>query len=174
MNSYAHLSEAIREGAKLSEQAFGDLVEGDKKCAIGAALEALGLLEKVSETGNVPGLLFQQYTYLGQTVACPRCRQQFDMGLACVHLNDDHRWTRESIADWLAQQEEKLGYRDAPPRKGSHQHREAQACRLPQRQVMFKDAGTVKTISRSTSRIAPRADGLPPGRRGSRPRLHSC
>jgi hypothetical protein len=26
------------------------------------------------------------------------------------HLNDDHLWTREQIADWLESEEEKLGF----------------------------------------------------------------
>ena len=33
---------------------------------------------------------------------CPAgCKKQIPIGAMIVHLNDDHRWTREQIADWL-------------------------------------------------------------------------
>jgi hypothetical protein len=34
---------------------------------------------------------------------CPAegCRKRLYLAALLVHLNDDHRWTREHIADWL-------------------------------------------------------------------------
>ena len=35
---------------------------------------------------------------------CPAedCRKRISLAALIVHLNDDHRWTREDIAAWLA------------------------------------------------------------------------
>jgi hypothetical protein len=36
-------------------------------------------------------------------VACPACprREPVSVSRTVVHLNDDHLWSREAIADWL-------------------------------------------------------------------------
>jgi hypothetical protein len=35
--------------------------------------------------------------------SCPEgCRKRLFLGAMILHLNDDHRWTREAIARWVA------------------------------------------------------------------------
>jgi len=85
------LAEAIRRGiAKAPKQCFGAINRGfNATCAIGAALDG-----GASEWGIAE--------------PCPVCGKGDDgggVGPHCLallaHLNDDHRWTRERIADWL-------------------------------------------------------------------------
>jgi hypothetical protein len=93
------LSEAIRLGAMLKPQGFG-LGSGNPRaeatCALGAAYEAARV------TGSWPSLLlvFPQLKHI-EELACPVCRDKQDGLIA--HLNDDHRWSREQIADWVEQ-----------------------------------------------------------------------
>lgn len=104
------LSEAIRLGAMLKPQAFGTLWRGVGSCALGAAYDALGCapFEFPREIER----------FAAQTIAvCPACESCWGpwpplSGVAVIgHLNDDHRWTREQIADWVARVE----LTDAPP-----------------------------------------------------------
>lgn len=88
------LSEAIREGAKRHPQIFGDLynrVDGAVvgSCALGAAM-----------------LMQRSFPLLQSSrVTCPACmdpRIHTRLDNIITHLNDNHRWTREAIADWVA------------------------------------------------------------------------
>jgi hypothetical protein len=97
------LSEAIRLGAMLHPQCFGTvrILRHDAgtpeftthTCALGAAEEA-------------GYSLFAELC--GQSLAtladCPICCDRFQSWTVhgiVVHLNDDHHWTREAIADWV-------------------------------------------------------------------------
>lgn len=76
-------SEAMRLGAKLRPQCRGAYYGINGSCALGALFEAYGLRNRAGEINwETVGLSFG----LSQTIA---------------HLNDDERWTREQIADWL-------------------------------------------------------------------------
>ena len=77
------LAEAIRAGCKLlPEQAFGRNQDGPSTgCALWAAIKA----------GYNSDILYG--------ASCPECGGYETSVVA--HLNDAHRWTRESIADWL-------------------------------------------------------------------------
>ena len=87
------LAEAIRRGCVARPiQAFGSMWVGENAaCALGAAIEAhfAGRHDAARE--------------------CPDCGAPAMHGFGpkslCLlaHLNDDHRWTRERIADWLDQ-----------------------------------------------------------------------
>lgn len=85
------LAEAIREGCKKRPiQAFGTMWMNDNAaCVLGAALE----------------MHFQGRVHVARE--CPACGKPEKKGFGpnglCLlpHLNDDHRWTRERIADWL-------------------------------------------------------------------------
>lgn len=108
---FCSFSEAIREGAKLRPQGTGRLFERNRSCAIGAGIEALGFKDKAD--GMIVGAMFFSplYPYLDTTdAACPVCSTVHRLTNQLVHLNDAHYWTRESIADWLESEEEKLGY----------------------------------------------------------------
>jgi hypothetical protein len=111
------LSEAIRLGALLRRQGFGnyfDVVPGaEGSCAMGAALEACGYdREQVALRGRPTELLESLWPWAGAhettcPIACERWAQDYGMRTDAVraviaHLNDHHRWTRERIADWVA------------------------------------------------------------------------
>lgn len=106
------LSEAIRLGAMKRPQAFGVLFhrrEGST-CAWGAALDAIGTLDKI-----LVGMNEQQQQDLIRAsfpdvhkwgmMMCPSCptswltyRTALD---TLIHLNDRHEWSRQRIADWV-------------------------------------------------------------------------
>jgi len=103
------LSEAIRIGSKMHSQAFGvtyvwDRVKGahviKESCVWGAAVAGGGCNEFVGATW--PFI----YAY---DVSCPACEcLPNDVHGTMIHLNDDHHWPREAIADWVEQFEEEV------------------------------------------------------------------
>lgn len=40
---------------------------------------------------------------------CPDCGREEDLWISVIHLNDEHRWSREAIADWLESVAEEHG-----------------------------------------------------------------
>lgn len=116
---YCSLSDAIREGLKLRPQAQRLFVKGFdgviRSCALGAAYEAL--------TGETPlgGMddwdayktveIAFPYICIGH-VPCPvnHCGCDESVEALTMHLNDDHQWTREQIADFVERFEESIGY----------------------------------------------------------------
>lgn len=100
------LSEAIRLGSMLRGQAFEDYFDNSGSCAIGAALEAAGLRDAVRDGGCAVAEYENRHRAVF-VASCPSCGRQPGMGMTSfmntvIHLNDDHRWTREAIADWVA------------------------------------------------------------------------
>lgn len=99
------LSEAIRLGSTLAPQAFGNFKHGGGTCALGAAWEAVcgdigvGILDLPSD-----------WSWTGRTsVECPACdAPSGSVTRVITHLNDDHRWTREAIADWVKTLEDRM------------------------------------------------------------------
>jgi len=91
-------SEAIRLGAMLKPQAYHrmyDAVTGGT-CALGAALDAVGMLTKWANVW----LWTWTATSGGR---CPLCMKWDDfVSSMVIHMNDDHKCTRERIADWVA------------------------------------------------------------------------
>jgi len=101
------LSEAIRIGSKLSPQAFGELAERRgtilARCVWGAAVA--GAVSKGIDQQRHADEVFPIVKHL---VSCPACEHPTTtIHLTMIHLNDKHRWTREAIADWVEQFEEK-------------------------------------------------------------------
>lgn len=96
------LAEAILAGAKRRPQCFGSYFTFDgRSCALGAAYEGVHHLPKVVDSVT-PRLerLFHCLEYV--TRKCPLgCRKTLPLASMIVHLNDDHLWSRESIAQWL-------------------------------------------------------------------------
>ena len=102
------LAEAIRLGAMLKPQAFHgpvDLVSKETAtCALAAAAEAIGL-ERFHRRADL------WLTWFGgmerQHGHCPACRSYNNITVTSlvIHMNDDHQWTREAIADWVELQE---------------------------------------------------------------------
>lgn len=112
------LAEAIRSGAdRRPEQAFGDYFHGrHASCALGAAYEGMYRLPDDMDGRRPTKDLEAYFDVLDGTVrACPapeaapaqgvpggRCKKVLTLAALIVHLNDDHRWTREQIAAWVA------------------------------------------------------------------------
>lgn len=116
------LSEAIREGSKDTRPAYGWLGDGYvDACAMGAALIATGV-EWIGKGRahiiEVYRLYFRQAWNLYMSDCPLSCgwmanaivdqhgnRYASSILNIVTHLNDDHRWTREAIADWVQLQE---------------------------------------------------------------------
>lgn len=100
------LADFIRHGAeRRPEQAFGDYYKGNTaSCALGAAYEAMYYLPANAEGTRPTRDLDWFFDCLDTVKPCPHegCRKRIFLAALLVHLNDDHRWSRESIADWLA------------------------------------------------------------------------
>lgn len=97
------LYEAIRLGSKLHPQGFGGFrnYQGGTivTCAIGAVGEAIGLDLKKNINAE---RLRHHWPWMFQTSSpCPVCQCEYQVICIITHLNDDHRWTRERIADWV-------------------------------------------------------------------------
>jgi len=98
------LSQAIRLGATFRPQCRGTLLDSHgRTCALGAAVEAIK--GDVSESHLGESALAERFglAMRGQE-RCPVCDEKPVAGSICdvvAHLNDDHEWTREAIADWL-------------------------------------------------------------------------
>jgi hypothetical protein len=93
------LSEAIRLGAMLGPQTRGPR----GLCALNSALAAVG--KSVDEIGGLSCTTAAKFwPWANKTRAtCPACGESGDADwIIAMHLNDDHRWTREQIADWVA------------------------------------------------------------------------
>ena len=108
------LAKAIRLGAARRPQCFGSYFDDrGGSCALGAAYDGMYELPKQEkEQGEiVPRHLERLFHCLEDVVKrCPEravgeeiaCRKKLPLGSMIVHLNDDHGWTREQIAEWLS------------------------------------------------------------------------
>jgi hypothetical protein len=114
------LSEAIRLGSMLKPQIFGEATDGVGTCALMAGIEAAGLkLRPVrpEEYGTPTDRAARSHagdyvvefppewrwaTFAGKRVDCPVCEQRESVYRLIPHLNDQHRWTREAVADFIA------------------------------------------------------------------------
>lgn len=100
------LASFIRAGAsQRPDQAFGDYFQGRRaSCALGAAYEGMYRLPR--EIGGIHPTKDLEWFFdclEGSVRACPAegCRKRLVLAAIIVHLNDDHRWSREQIAAWL-------------------------------------------------------------------------
>lgn len=101
------LADAIRSGAdRRPEQAFGDYFNGrHASCALGAAFEGMYRLPDDMAGRRPTKDLEAFFDCLDGTIrACPGddCRKVLTLAALIVHLNDSHRWSREQIAAWVA------------------------------------------------------------------------
>jgi hypothetical protein len=99
MEGVMPLSQAIRLGSMLKPQVFGILRNRWGTCALGAAREAVGVRTRASV--KLP------WGWIEQESECPSCADEMSVDWIITHLNDNHRWTRERIADWVATVEPK-------------------------------------------------------------------
>jgi hypothetical protein len=100
------LASFIRAGAeRRPEQAYGDYFKGQRaSCALGAAYEGMYRLPRQAEGLHPTKDLEWFFDCLEGTIRrCPGegCQKKLALASIIVHLNDDHRWSREQIATWL-------------------------------------------------------------------------
>ena len=112
------LSDAMRKGAAMSPQIFGQLTDmlgpGLGTCALGAAL--VGVDAEYEYESGADAILVAQWPILDSVgMSCPAkecyelicccghssCEIKPSLTTVIVHLNDGHRWSREKIAGWL-------------------------------------------------------------------------
>jgi hypothetical protein len=105
MDCEKELAAFIRSGAlRRPEQAIGRYFRGNHaSCALGAAYEGMYKLPGETEKAD-PSKDLQWFFFCLDTVKqCPAegCKKKLSLAAVIVHLNDDHRWTREDIATWV-------------------------------------------------------------------------
>jgi hypothetical protein len=97
------LAEFILAGSGRGPQCFGSYFdEKGGSCALGAVYE--GLYHLPRQHGKlIPDHLERLFRCLDEvTKQCPEgCGKRLPLAAMIVHLNDDHRLTREQIAAWL-------------------------------------------------------------------------
>jgi hypothetical protein len=118
------LAAFIRAGAaRREEQAFGDYFKGKHaSCALGAAYEGMYRLPDNADGTRPTKDLEWFFDCLEGTIRkCPAegCRKRLTLASILVHLNDDHRWTREQIAVWLEDEKANGRLVAATPPSGS-------------------------------------------------------
>jgi hypothetical protein len=97
------LTDAIRLGAAATRQVRGAFYTGGgdvaiRTCALGAALYAMGRLITRDDLSDVVVYIFPE---LHTSANCPECRVGDELGDMIVHMNDEHKWTRNQIAAWI-------------------------------------------------------------------------
>ena len=98
------LAQAIRAGIeRRPTQSFGEYF-GENGCsdALGAAYEGIFLLPR--DVRGYHPRVWRLFDLLENTARrCPAaCHKHLPIAALMVHLNDDHHWSREQIADWIA------------------------------------------------------------------------
>jgi hypothetical protein len=94
------LSEAIRLGSYATEKGVGSAAMwGEKRCALGAALFAIGDRDSASSEQET---IREVWPWTQETIVSPvtTCPERI-MDIIWI-LNDVWGWTRERIADWVA------------------------------------------------------------------------
>jgi len=102
------LASYIREGAaRRPEQAYGDYFKGQNaSCALGAAYDGMYRVPGDPSKTRPTKDLDRVFNCLESTIRkCPACQKTLGLAVIIVHLNDDHCWSREQIADWVAGEE---------------------------------------------------------------------
>lgn len=102
------LANFIRAGARRGPQCFGSYFdEQGGSCALGAVYEGVYHLPR-NHGKLIPDHLERLFRCLDEmTKRCPDnhgCTKRLPLASMIVHLNDDHRWTREQIAEWLTRE----------------------------------------------------------------------
>jgi hypothetical protein len=100
------LADFIRAGSSRGPQCFGSYFdEKGGSCALGAVYE--GVYHLPRQHGKlIPDHLERLFRCLDEvTKKCPQgCGKRLPLAAMIVHLNDDHRMSREQIAEWLTQE----------------------------------------------------------------------
>jgi hypothetical protein len=108
------LSEAILMNGMTKPQGFGgeSFSSPDAPCALGGALQSVGrqLVGRLSVDVNYLAV-GELWPWTRKEAFCPMCADVDDLHVRFIaviwHLNDEHRWTRAQIAEWVASVEPK-------------------------------------------------------------------
>jgi hypothetical protein len=106
VNEQRELADFIRAGSSRGPQCFGSYFdERGGSCALGAVYEGVYDLPRSHGT-LIPDHLERLFRCLDElTKQCPQeCGKRLPLASMLVHLNDDHRLTRERIAEWLTRE----------------------------------------------------------------------
>lgn len=99
----AELAQAIMTGvSRRPVQSFGEYFgEDGGSDALGAAYEGIFLLPR--DVRGFHPRVWRLFDLLENTARrCPAgCPKHLPIAALMVHLNDDHTWSRERIADWV-------------------------------------------------------------------------
>jgi hypothetical protein len=99
----ADLAQAIMTGVRRRPvQSFGEYFgEDGGSDALGAAYEGIFLLPR--DVRGFHPRVWRLFDFLESRARhCPEgCRKFLPIAALMVHLNDDHQWSRERIADWV-------------------------------------------------------------------------
>ena len=105
MDYQKELASFIRTGSQRRPvQAMGRYFQGrNASCALGAAYEGMYRLPADMGGAHPTKDLQWFFTCLDTVKKCPAeaCTKRLSLAAVIVHLNDDHRWSREDIADWV-------------------------------------------------------------------------
>ncbi len=97
------LAQAIMTGvSRRPVQSFGEYFgENGGSDALGAAYEGIFLLPR--DVRGFHPRVWRLFDFLESTARrCPAgCHKHLPIAALMVHLNDDHQWTREQIAEWV-------------------------------------------------------------------------
>jgi hypothetical protein len=89
--------------ARRADPSASAAISTKRACALGAVYDAVYHLPR-PHGKLIPDHLERLFRCLDEvTKRCPQdgCKKRLPLAPMLVHLNDDHVWTREQIADWL-------------------------------------------------------------------------
>jgi len=108
MECEKELAAFIRNGVgRRPVQSIGRYFQGSHaSCALGAAYEGMYRLPADVGTAHPSKDLAWFFYCLDVVKKCPGegCKKRLSLAAVIVHLNDDHKWTREEIASWLEEE----------------------------------------------------------------------
>lgn len=83
-------------------QGFGEgsMYSIDAPCVIGGALQSVNKAQNFAVFDNT-------WPWTREVSYCPACDEKVIIGAIIWHLNDQHRWSRAAIAEWVASVEPK-------------------------------------------------------------------
>lgn len=98
------LGDLLRKGCEGTTQAFKNYGNNTSLCALGAIFKGAGGIFETDQRGKINSIggVDAVYFRMSLTAAkCPACAFDAAVNTIIPHLNDNHRWSREAIAEWL-------------------------------------------------------------------------
>jgi hypothetical protein len=90
------LSEAISLGSMLTPQAIGTFQDArGGRCALASAIDAIGQSPAAFRS-------YEEWIWTKRMTNCPACGRMASIPVVIAHLNDQHTWNRDRIAQWVA------------------------------------------------------------------------